>query len=314
MKNVNKLTEGAILLAIFAVLILITIYVPIIGSFLNLLLPLPFILFSAKNDLKLIGAFTIAAVFISFLAGSFLGISITLIYGITGIILGYLLQKNRSRTMILIAGSLTFLAGTVIFYVVSASFFHFDIIHEIKDAFKQSSAMSENMLKAMGKADQIETIKKQNEDTVKMITTLAPSFMILASIIIVMIIQWICFPIAKRFGVQIQQWGNFRNLSLPKSLLWYFLIALGANFLFHPQDGTFLYTVIQNAVYILEMFLMVQGLSFLLFMLYQKSTPKGIGIIIVLLAFTIPIVHYIIMLLGITDLGFNFRKRFINKE
>jgi uncharacterized protein YybS (DUF2232 family) len=313
-KNVSKLTEGAILLAILAVFILITMYVPIIGSIINIVLPLPFILFSAKNSLKYIGAFTVAAVFISFIAGSFIGLAITLLYGIPGIVIGYMLQKNNSRTSILIASSLTLLAGMVITYSASAAFFHFDVFQQITKAFKESSAMSEDMLKAIGNSNQLETIKKQNEALIKMISTLAPSLLILGSIIIAVIIQLICFPIAKRFGINVPQWGKFRNLTLPKSLLWYFLIALGADLLFHPQEGTFFYIVLQNGIYILGLFMVLQGLSFLMFIILQRSAAKGIGVIMVILAFTIPIVHYIIMLLGITDMGFDLRKRFINKE
>lgn len=52
MKNAHKLTEGALFLAIFAVLLLITIYIPVLGVVVNLFIPLPFIMFSAKNDRK----------------------------------------------------------------------------------------------------------------------------------------------------------------------------------------------------------------------------------------------------------------------
>lgn len=314
MKNVNKLTEGAILLAVFTVLTLITIYVPIVGSFLNLVLPLPFILFSVKNNLKYIGAFILAAVFISFIAGSFAGLVTTLIFGVPGLVMGYMLQKNSSRTSILIASSLTFLAGMVITYAVSAAFFHINLIQQIVEVYKQSSVMSENMLRSMGQTSQLEQIKKQNEALITMVTTLAPSLLILGSIFLAVIIQIICFPIARRFGINVPLWGKFRNLTLPKSLLWYFIIALGASFLFHPQEGDLLYIVLQNAIYILGIFMLLEGLSFLIFIFYQRSVGKTFGVIVVILAFMIPAVHYIIMLLGITDLGFDFRKRFKNKE
>jgi uncharacterized protein YybS (DUF2232 family) len=114
--------------------------------------------------------------------------------------------------------------------------------------------------------------------------------------------------------VNVQPWGSFRNLVLPKSLLWYYLIALGMMLLFHPQEGTYLYSVLINARYILETFIMLQGLALLFFIFHQKSVAKGLAVLVVILTFMIPIVRYIIMLLGITDLGFDFRKRFEMKE
>ena len=314
MKNVGKLTEGAVSLAAFAAILLITIYVPIIGSILNFVLPLPFMMFSAKNNVKNIIAFFIAAAFISFIAGSFIGLGLMLMYGVIGTVIGYLLQRNRSRATILISSSLIFMAGLVIMYVVSTAFFKFDIIHEFTDAYKQSAKMSENLLRSMGQTDQIDQINKQNAHLIKMLQTLAPSLLILVSIISVFVIQWICFPIIKRFGINVQPWGTFRNLSLPKSLLWYYLIAMGIHIFGHPSEGTYLYTALTNVLYILEMFMVLQGLSFVFFIFYQRSVAKGLGALVVILAFMIPIVHYIIMILGITDLGFDFRKRFEKKE
>jgi uncharacterized protein YybS (DUF2232 family) len=313
-KDVRKLTEGAVLLAAFAALLLITIYVPVVGSILNLVLPLPFIMFSVKNNLKLIAAFLVAAIFIAFIAGSLMGVGLMLIYGSVGAVIGYLLQKGKSRTFILIASSLTFMAGLVISYVVMVAFMKIDIIHELTAALNESVKSSEAMLKAMGREDQVELLKKQNALMLKQIVTLAPSALIFASILSSFITQWICFPIAKRFGVNVQPWGSFRNLVLPKSLLWYYLIALGIMLLFHPHEGTYLYSVLINARYILETFIMLQGLALLFFIFHQKSVAKGLAVLVVILTFMIPIVRYIIMLLGITDLGFDFRKRFEMKE
>ncbi|MGF6953108.1 uncharacterized protein YybS (DUF2232 family) [Neobacillus sp. B4I6] len=314
MKDVRKLTEGAVLLAAFAALLLITIYVPVVGSILNLVLPLPFIMFSVKNNLKLIAAFLVAAIFIAFIAGSLMGVGLMLIYGSVGAVIGYLLQKGKSRTFILIASSLTFMAGLVISYVVMVAFMKIDIIHELTAALNESVKSSEAMLKAMGREDQVELLKKQNALMLKQIVTLAPGALIFASILSSFITQWICFPIAKRFGVNVQPWGSFRNLVLPKSLLWYYLIALGIMLLFHPHEGTYLYSVLINARYILETFIMLQGLALLFFIFHQKSVAKGLAVLVVILTFMIPIVRYIIMLLGITDLGFDFRKRFEMKE
>jgi uncharacterized protein YybS (DUF2232 family) len=312
--NARKLTEGAILLAAFAVLLLLTIYVPVVAIIINFVLPLPFIMFTAKNNMKYIGAFLVAAIFISFIAGSLMGLSLMLVYGSTGTVIGYLLQKNKSRVAILISSSLTFMAAVVIMYVVSVIFFKFNLIHELIDAFKQSASMSQGMLKSLGQEEQMKKLAQQNANMIKMIETLAPSILIMTSILSVYFIQLICFPIAKRFGLNVQQWGDFKDLSLPRSLLWYYLLALAANILFHPQEGTYLYTALMNLVYILELFMVLQGLSFLFYIFHRKSVSKGIRVIITIVAIVIPIFLYIIRILGIIDLGFDLRKRVEKKE
>jgi len=313
-KDVRKLTEGAILLAAFAALLLISIYVPVVGAIVNLVLPLPFIIFAFKNNLKLIAAFVAAAIFISFIAGSLMGLGFMLIYGLAGVLIGYLLQKGKSRTFILIASSLTILVGLISMYAVVVSFMKIDIIHELTVAINESVKNSEEMLKAMGRESEIAQLKEKNALMLKQISLLLPSALIFSSILFTFIIQWVCFPIAKRFGVNVQPWGHFRNLALPKSLLWYYLIALGAMLLFHPEEGTYIYSVLINARSVLETFILLQGVALLFFLFHQRSIAKGLGVFVVILTFMIPLVRYIIMLLGITDLGFNFRKQFEKKE
>ena len=46
----RKITEGGVLLALYSVLLLMTIYLPIIGGILFFFLPIPFILMAIKHS------------------------------------------------------------------------------------------------------------------------------------------------------------------------------------------------------------------------------------------------------------------------
>ncbi|MEH7414023.1 YybS family protein [Neobacillus drentensis] len=314
MKNVRNLTEGAILLAAFTVFLLITIYIPPLSVISVFILPLPFIMFSAKNNLKSIAVFFIAAILISFISSSFQGLGLIVLFGAAGVVMGYITQKTKSRSAVLIGGTLTFIIGLIITYTVLVTVMNINFIHELNVMLEQSMKQSQAMLQALGKEDQIKLLQEQNANLIKNIKALAPGYLITVAIVYAFITQWICFPIAKRFGVAAPSWGKFRNLMLPKSLLWYYLAALGGYLLFHPEEGTYLYLAIVNARFILEWFIFLQGLACLFYIFYQRSIGKGFAVFIVILSFIIPIVHYIIMILGITDLGFDFRKRFSKKE
>ena len=314
MKNVRNLTEGAILLAAFAVFLLITIYIPPLSVISVFILPLPFIMFSAKNDLKFIAVFFIAAVIISFISTSLQGLGLMALFGAAGVVMGYMTQKTQSRSAILIGGTLTFIVGLIIFYVVLVTFININFIHELNTMLSQSMKQSETILKTFGNEKQIKLIQEQNANLIKNIQQLAPGYLITVSLVYAFISQWICFPIAKRFGIKVPSWGKFRNLRLPKSLLWYYLVALGGFLLYHPQEGTYLYLVFINARFVLELFLLLQVLAFLFYIFHQRSLSKGLAVFVVILSFILPIVHYIIMILGITDLGFDFRKQFVKKE
>jgi uncharacterized protein YybS (DUF2232 family) len=287
--------------------------VPVIGIITNLVLPLPFILFAAKYKLKYSGALFAAAIFLSFLAGSIMGLVLLFIYGTVGFVMGYMIQRNKSRAAILISSTLTFMFFALIMYVISAAFFHMDMFHEILSVVKQSNIQSQELLKSRIPDDQLKMMVKQNNEAIKLLEVLAPTILLFSSIFSVLIIQLVCLPIAKRFGLTVPTWGKFRNLTLPKSLLWYYLLALAANFLLHPKEGTYLFAALINLTYVLEFFMIIQGFSFLYFFFHQRNFPKGLRLVITVLAL-LPIFRYIIRILGIIDLGMDLRKRFDKKE
>lgn len=312
-KNVHKLTEGALLLAAFAVLMLMTLYIPVLGMVSNLFLALPFIMFAAKNDRKSSIVFFVGALLISFIVGTVLALPLTLLYGLTGIVIGDFIREKKSRISGYIAGTFAFLMITILTYAASVTFFNIDIIKESMQAIKLSMDQSKEMLDALGQTVDPKMME-QFEKGIDMLETLVPSIFVMASILIVLIIELISFPIAKRFGIEIPNWTPFRELQLPKSLLWYYLGVLIASLFFNPEEGTFWYTALINLAFVLQFFMVLQGLSLIYYFSYQKSYPKALPIIITVLTFLVPFFLSIVRILGIIDLGFDFRKRISERK
>lgn len=314
MKNVHRLTEGSVLLAIFAVLLLITINVPVLGFVTNLFLVLPFIYFSWKNDWKGIIVFLVAATIISLIVGTVLAVPFTLLFGTTGVALGYLSQKDKSRTTILMVASLVFLTNVLIQYGAAVVFFEFNFIKETTQMMQQSFDASFKMLGAVGQnTTEVEKLREQMDTMLKSIQTLLPSMLVMGSFGMVFILQLINFPILKRFGFKFPQWSPFRDLSLPKSILWYYLITALLSMVLRPEEGSYIHAALWNLAYILQILLVIQGLSLVYFVSHLKSWPKIIPIMATVLLFLIPLILYIIRILGIIDLGFELRKRLVKK-
>lgn len=308
MNNVRKLTEGAILLTIYIVLLLITIYVPLLGMFLNFLLPLPFIIFAAKYDWKGILLFVVASLLLSFIAGTLSALTLTIPYGTTGAVMGFLIQKNKSRTAILVSGSIIFLLNLIIGYAVSVAFFHMNLIDDTIKMLRDAFSMSSNMLKGFGQ-QQNASVLEQFDQALSLMKILIPTAFVLCSFMVVFIIQLLSVPILKRFGMGISNWKPFREISLPKSLLWYYLGVMIAGLLFHPPTGSYWYAVLLNLTYLLQMLMFFQGITFIFYFANQKGISKSVPVILAIMSFVIPFMLYIIGILGIMDLGFGLRKR-----
>ncbi|MEH7345859.1 YybS family protein [Bacillus sp. JJ1532] len=308
MKNVHKLTEGAVLLAAYAVLILITMYIPILGVVSNLFLAVPFILFGAKNTRMFAFVFFIAAVLISLIVGTLLAVPLTLTYGLTGIVIGQLIKERKSRTVSYLAASLVFLATVLIQYAVAVVFFKINFIKESISVLRESIDESRSMLETIGQGSS-EKIIEQFEASLNLLDTLTPSLFVLIALFGVLLIELVSFPIVKRFGVEIERWKAFREIVLPKSILWYYLLTMLASFALNPEEGTYWYMALMNIGFLLQMFMVLQGLSLISYFCHKKGISKAVPIFAVVFTFIIPIFLSIVRILGIIDLGFDLRKR-----
>lgn len=311
MKNVNQLTKGAMFLAIFSVLLLITLYIPLLGSIVNFFLPLPFILFAAKNNFKSSFVFLVASILLSLILGSLLAIPLTLAYGSTGVAIGYLISRQKSRWTVLGLGSLVFLINIIVLYIISAAVFKMNIIAEFLETYRQSYQSSFDMMEKLGSTPN-EQMMTRIESSLSMIETLIPSVFVATSFLIVLIIMFVSLPILKRFDVSMPGWKPFRDLSLPKSLLWYYLISMILSFTIDPKEGSYMYLALANLVFILQLCMIIQGISFVFYFFYKRGFSKALAVAVVVFSFIVPLLLYIIRILGIIDLGFNLRQRLEN--
>lgn len=258
--------------------------------------------------------FVVASLILSFMIGTFLGVVFALAYGTTGAVMGWFMQKNRSRTTVLIAGSITFLLNLVILYVVSAAFFHFNFIAEVNRVFRNSFNMSSDLLKNLNQQQDSQKILDQLKKTLDLMITLVPSLFVMTSFLTVFFVQLISMPILKRLGIKMENWKPFREISLPRSLLWYYLGTMLAGMIFHPETGTYWNTAFTNLSYTLQLFMIFQGFTFIFYFFHRRGMSRTISVVVIILAFIMPICLYIVGLLGIIDLGFGLRENSKKKE
>jgi uncharacterized protein YybS (DUF2232 family) len=271
-------------------------------------------LFAAKNDGKSNLVFIVASLLLSFIVGTIMSLPLTLAYGTTGVVIGYLIQKQKNMGVLFITGSLVFLVNLIILYVASIVLFKVDMITEMIEMMRESLNVSADLLKNFGNPQDSEKVLEQFNNGLNLIKTLIPTLFVVSSFFIVFIMQLISFPIIKRFGVKVEKWKSFKEISLPKSLLYYFLLTLLVSMLMNPEEGTFWYMAIINMTYILQFLIILQGYTFIFYYFDKKGFSKAISITIAIVSFLIPIFLYIVGILGIIDLGFDLRKGFNKKE
>lgn len=307
MKNAYHITEGALFLAIYAVLLFLSIYVPVLGVVIALFMVLPFIVITYRNDLKFACIFFISAIVLSLIVGTVLAIPLTITNGMVGIVVGYSLKKQQSRLAIYIMGSLTMLVNIVGQYIIAVLFFQIDFINELIAMTEESLQMSVQMMETFGQQPN-EKLLQQFEQSIIMIRTIAPSMFVIISFLSMFFIQLVNLPILKRFKIEFPKAIPFHEMSLPKSILWYYLITLLFTLVMKQEDGQFLFMAITNLILILQLLFVLQGLMFIFYYCHEKKFAKSIPIIGTVVVFMIPFLLQIVKILGIIDVGFHLRK------
>jgi uncharacterized protein YybS (DUF2232 family) len=313
LNNGRKIAEGGALLALYTILLFITVQFPFIGFLTFFFLPVPFILVAIKQPLRWSFGFLFAACLLSFLFGTIFSIPMALITGLTGIAIGYLLKKEQSTIIIFIASVLVFLVGTLAFYGISVWFLKVNYIEESMNMLKASMDTSMEMLEAIGQSP-TEEVRKSIYTTIDMVNNLLPSLFVVSSAIMVILIFLAAKPILKRFSDKSLKWPPFKDLTFPKSLLWYYLITMILALVVNQTDSSYFYMVISNVLFILQLCMLLQGYSFIFYWVYLKEWSKAMPIIIIAVSFLIPLLQSIIRLLGIIDLGFPLRQNIVKKK
>lgn len=312
MNSGRKITEGGVLLALYSVLFLMTIYLPIIGGVLFFFLPVPFILMALRHSTAWTFGFLFIAGVLTLIFGTF-ALPLTLLMGLTGITIGYCLKRKQPfimlfvNTVLVVLGMiLAILGGTI--WILKINF-----IEEFFAIVETSIAQSTKIMEGFGQAVSKEQLEAVN-NMFEMMNTLLPTLLVLTSAIIVIVFFLASQPFIKRFSTMEIEWPSFRELQLPKSLLWYYLLTMILTLVVNPEETSFMYLVLANLMFILQILILLQGYSFVFYFAHVKKWPKVIPYLVLAGSIVLPIVQSIVRILGIIDLGFPFRQSIAKKK
>ncbi|WP_078414502.1 YybS family protein [Priestia abyssalis] len=307
MKNTRYLTEGAVLLALFAVMLLVSLYIPLIGGLFSLLLGVPFLIFTARHGWKNSILFFAGSLVLTGLFGAILLLPVTFAFGLGGAVIGELYKREKSRYSILLGGTVIFSVNLVLMFVITNVFANINMLNELQVAFEESMSSTEEMLRSLGQAPSEQQMQLLKE-SFQTLQYLLPSFLVILGFILAFVTQWSAAPILRKLGYAIEKFPPLRSFKLPKSVLWYYLLVLVLSFL-EIEKGSFFYISVLNIATILQLLMVVQGYAFLFYYFHKKSVGKLVPIIIVIITLALPFFLQFIRILGIIDLGFDLRNQ-----
>ncbi|WP_156061484.1 YybS family protein [Bacillus altitudinis] len=308
MKQTKALVEGAIMISIFAVMTLFYLYVPLLSIIFFMAAPIPIILYTIRHGLKKGLAAGAIGIVISFLIGSINGLLSAPMLIAVGVGMG-VFYSRRQPGQAIITGALIYLFSFLIYFVVSVQLFQVDILGVAKESIDQIMPMVESTLKQSGASDQ--DIAKQLKQFREMQDTALNSLPVALLIFVTLmsfVNHWFVRPLIKRFVPDMPALKKFKDMRLPKSMVWYYLLTL-LLMLIQPEKGSFLSLVQTSAFQILFILVLIQGFSFIFYYCHEKNISKVVPIFAVVLTILFPPIGVIVRIIGIADIGFDLREK-----
>ncbi|RAZ67104.1 YybS family protein [Planococcus maitriensis] len=302
-QKTRQLTNGAMMTALFAVLLAISVYVPVLSLISTLFLALPIAWYSAKYPVKASALVAVVGVVLSFLIGGLLSLPLTLIHIPLGLMIGLSIQYRKSKLFMFMGASIVLLLSLMVQYMAAIAFFGINFLEEFMVTMRSSYEQAGTWLERLG-SESTEEYEELVAQFMLTFETLLPTLLILSVFTTVWVLLLILLPILKRLGIEVPKFPPFREMRLPKSVLWYYLIVILVSLLSDFEQGTMAYMIFANASMLLQFLLFLQGVSFYHFYIHQEGWPRWVTVLVTVLAFPLQSFTSII---GILDLGFDIR-------
>jgi uncharacterized protein YybS (DUF2232 family) len=288
-------------------IITVSVYMPIIGFFCSLFLPLPVLFYRSKLGRKMGlivpgAAMTILVV----LAG---GISVDVVFFLEMLFLGFLLSElfemnlSVEKTVLYACGGvvLTGVVGLVLYSNMSA----ISIYSLVSTYIAQNLEMTVALYRGMGASEEfIHKFSTSLEQIQYGLIRIIPA-MITASFLMV---TWsnllMARPILKRRGLFFPEFGTLNLWKAPDYLVWV-LIGCGGLLML---PGSTLKIIGLNGLLVLLMVYFFQGIAIVSFFFEKKKFPRPLRIFFYSLIAIQQIILLVVIGLGVFDMWLNFRK------
>ena len=288
-------------------IITVAVYMPIIGFFGSLFLPLPILFYRSKLGRKIgsiVPAVAVAILFV--LAG---GLSIDVFFFMEMLLLGFLLSElfemnlSIEKTVGYACGGVILTAGIVL--VLYSNLSATGITRILSNYIAQNLEMSVALYRGMGASeDFIQKFSASLDQIQYGLIRIIPA-MVTASFLLV---TWsnllMARPILKRRGLFFPDFGPLNLWKSPERLVWVLIGSGGLLIL----PGSVLKIVGLNCLLVLLMVYFFQGIAIVSFFFEKKNFPRPLRIFLYSLIAFQQIILLLIIGLGIFDMWLNFRK------
>lgn len=306
--STRALVEAGLFTAIAVILIVITVYIPIflfIGMF---LWPIPITIIYIRHDFKYSFLSVIATgVITAMIFGPIRAMNIILVFGLIGLVLGYCIKNKKSGAMTIAIMSAAMFFSLAVTYMIYVKIIGQDIINlALVEIEKNMELMKQTYANKQLTKEQADMLKALYD--IEFARMVIPSTFIIGSVIMSFLSYTISGKLLRRFGYNLEKLRPFSEWYMHTQIAFGIMAIVLIGFIFYQSDKTEGLKYLYNSQLIFQYSFTLIGMSAVAFLLKKRGMSKFLSFVIIFFLLTTPIFFNALMIVGIIDYTFDWRK------
>lgn len=310
-RKTSAMVEAGILAAVAIVMALISMYVPVLGAFVNFLWPLPIVICGCRHGFKWsVMTLLVATIIIAMIISPINAFFLAAIFGLLGLILGECMRRHLPPMQMMLYGSIGAVLALIINIVLSFLVLGIDPIEMIFTSFHESLGQLAAYYREHGMSEEeIKKIVDGYAEMLRMMRVIMPGAFLLCAPVMAFINYIAAKKILTKLGESFTDFPPFVKLQVPGWVLWpYGISLLAVTYFYQTDQSSWLYTLSVNVQTVCSFVLVLQGIVLLYWFVESKGKPRWWANLATALLFVIPLFSQIIVYVGAFDMVFDFRK------
>lgn len=310
-RKTSAMVEAGILAAIAIVMALISMYIPVVGAFVNFVWPLPIIICGMRNGLKWsLMSLIVAGIIIGIIISPIQAFFLVAIFGLMGIVLGECMRRRFPPMKLMFFGSIGAILALIINVVLSFAVLGINPIEMMFTSFNQSLTELAAYYREQGLSEaEIQAAIQGYSDMFSMMRIIMPGAFLISAPVLAFINYWCAKKILAKLGESFQPFPPFTSLQVPGWILWpYGLSLFAVTYFYLNARDSWMYDLSVNVQTVTSFVLVLQGICLIYWFVEKKNKPMWWAHLATGLLFFVPLFSQIIVYVGAFDIIFDYRK------
>lgn len=231
-----------------------------------------------------------------------------LILILPAIVMGHAYKKQKSALFALMTGAGTMLAEYLLLLLIGSLIFQFDLSSYIKDVVQLTIEPLTNSSSQM--INGFVWTPEMTEDVAKQTQLMIPFALVVTSMVMAFITHIIARPILSVMGLNVSKLPPAREWRMPRSLIWYYFLALIIEVVSRQNDGSYWKMIAMNLSPLINLGFMIQAIGFFFFLSHIRRWNPVLPFLLGAAVFFIGPLRIV----GIIDLAFPIREAILKSK